>query len=117
MRTLALTAALIAALAAAQPASVAWRRSAPPRTLAAVQRGGRVAAPGAGGGARGFTYGADPFRAGWHRGADLAAAPGARVRAACPGVVATARAGAAGVVTLRCAAVARHPPAAVSPWR
>jgi len=42
---------------------------------------------------------AAPFRAGWHRGADFAAAPGSVVRSACSGVVATAR---PGLVTLRC---------------
>ena len=53
--------------------------------------------------ARPFAYGANPFRAGWHRGVDLAAPPGSPVRAACSGVVVTAR---PGVVTLRC-----------GPWR
>ena len=53
--------------------------------------------------ARPFAYGPNPFRAGWHRGVDLAARPGATVRAACPGRVATAR---PGLVTLRC-----------GPWR
>jgi hypothetical protein len=53
--------------------------------------------------ARRFAYGANPFRAGWHRGVDLAAPPGSPVRAACSGVVVTAR---PGVATLRC-----------GPWR
>jgi hypothetical protein len=53
--------------------------------------------------ARAFAYGSDPFRAGWHRGVDLSARPGAVVRAACAGRVATAR---PGLVTLRC-----------GPWR
>jgi Peptidase family M23 len=53
---------------------------------------------------RAFAYGPDPFRRGWHRGVDLAAAPGTAVRAACSGTVVTARAvaGAEGVVTLLC---------------
>src|SRR3954453_12377486 len=67
---------------------------------------GRVAwrAPVAGPVVRAFSYGADPFARGWHRGADLRAASGATVRAACGGVVVTALAGR--VVTLRC-----------GPWR
>jgi hypothetical protein len=52
---------------------------------------------------RAFAYGPDPFRAGWHRGIDLSARPGAVVRAACAGRVSTAR---PGLVTLRC-----------GPWR
>ncbi len=56
---------------------------------------------------RGFDPGR-PFEAGRHRGVDLAAAPGAPVRAACTGPVAFAgRIGSSGgVVTLRC-----------GPWR
>jgi hypothetical protein len=51
---------------------------------------------------RGFDPGR-PFEGGRHRGVDLAAAPGAPVRAACAGPVAFAgRIGAAGIVTLRC---------------
>src|SRR5215212_6707735 len=53
---------------------------------------------------RAFSYGAEVFARGWHRGADLRAAPGATVHAACGGVVVTALAGR--VVTLRC-----------GPWR
>ncbi len=49
--------------------------------------------------ARPFAYGADPFRAGWHRGADFEAAPGARVGAACSGRVVWAG---QDVVTVRC---------------
>jgi murein DD-endopeptidase MepM/ murein hydrolase activator NlpD len=49
--------------------------------------------------ARPFTYGADPFRAGWHRGADFVVAPGARVGATCSGRVVWAG---RDVVTLRC---------------
>ena len=57
---------------------------------------------------RPFDLGADPFEAGQHRGADLAARPGAVVRAPCAGPVAFAgHAGSSGrVVTLRC-----------GPWR
>jgi Peptidase family M23 len=51
--------------------------------------------------ARPFAYGADPFRAGWHRGADFRAGPGAIVRAACSGRVAWAG---RDVVTVRCGA-------------
>jgi hypothetical protein len=53
---------------------------------------------------RGFEYAGDPFAPGHHRGADLAARPGAPVRAACGGRVAFAgRAGANGrTVTIRC---------------
>jgi len=49
--------------------------------------------------ARPFAYGADPFGAGWHRGADFAAARGARVGAACSGRVVWAG---RDVVTVRC---------------
>jgi len=54
--------------------------------------------------ARAFEYAGDPFARGHHRGADLAARPGAPVRAACGGRVAFAgRAGANGrTVTIRC---------------
>jgi hypothetical protein len=81
------TAVLVLLLALAAPArATVWRR------------------PVAGAVLRSFAYGPDPFRRGWHRGVDLAAAPGSAVRAACSGTVATARpvAGAQGVVTLLC---------------
>jgi Peptidase family M23 len=81
------TAVLVLLLALAAPArATVWRRPV----------GGPVL--------RAFAYGPDPFRRGWHRGVDLAAAPGTAVRAACSGTVVTARvvAGAQGVVTLLC---------------
>jgi hypothetical protein len=87
MRTTALLALIVALLAFAAPARGApWRR------------------PVDGPVARAFAYGLDPFRRGWHRGVDLAAAPGTTVRAACAGTVVTSRAVAVagGVVTLRC---------------
>jgi hypothetical protein len=59
-----------------------------------------LVAPVAGPVERPFAYGADPFRAGWHRGADFRAAPGAPVRAACSGRVVWAG---RDVVTVRCA--------------
>jgi murein DD-endopeptidase MepM/ murein hydrolase activator NlpD len=86
------TTVLLAAAATALPTpAVVWRRPVP----------GAVT--------RAFAYGPDPFRRGWHRGVDLAAAPGSVVRAACTGQVVTASDGGgvgAGVVTLRC-----------GPWR
>jgi hypothetical protein len=83
MRLILLAFALAVVLAA--PAVAEWRR------------------PVAGEVTRPFAYGPDFFRAGWHRGVDLAAPAGATVRAACTGRVATAR---PGLVTLRC-----------GPWR
>jgi hypothetical protein len=80
MRPLLLAFALLVGLAAPAHAA-AWRRPVP----------GPLARP--------FAYGSDSFRAGWHRGIDLSARMGARVRAACGGRVATAR---PGLVTLRC---------------
>jgi hypothetical protein len=78
--------AIVLALCAAAPARAAWHRPVP----------GAVARP--------FTYSPEaPFQAGRHRGVDLASPPGAPVRAACTGDVATAL---PGLVTLRC-----------GPWR
>jgi peptidase M23-like protein len=75
--------------------------SPPPATASGVA----WARPVPGDVARAFAYdAAQPFTRGQHRGVDLAAAPGAPVRAACAGRVVTARAGQ--VVTLRC-----------GPWR
>jgi hypothetical protein len=78
--------AAVVLLAALAPRAEGWRRPVP----------GAVT--------RAFTYAREaPFRRGRHRGADLAARPGATVRAACGGRVVTAR---WGVVTVRC-----------GPWR
>ena len=73
---------------------------------AAAEPRPRLAPPVRGEVVRGFAYGGDPFSRGHHRGADLAAAPGDRVRAACSGRVAFAgSAGASGrAVTVRCGA-------------
>ena len=85
---LSLTVAALAPLAAPSSAlAERWQRPVP----------GDVARP--------FSYTrAAPFTAGAHRGLDLAARPGARVRAACGGVVVHAGpvAGRAAVVSIRC---------------
>ena len=60
--------------------------------------------------ARSFAYGPDPFRAGWHRGADFSAARGVGVRAACSGRVVWAGRRRRDAALRR--AVARHAPAA-----
>src|SRR5688500_1524012 len=85
MRVLVIAVAL-GLLVTAQPATAGWR------------------APVAGAVTRPFDFGADPFEAGRHRGADLVAAPGSAVRAPCSGPVLVAgRVGTSGVVvTLRC---------------
>jgi hypothetical protein len=82
-----------------------------PALVAVVLPAGAAGAwlpPVAGPVARAFDLGADPFAPGQHRGADLAAPPGSRVRAPCGGRVAVAgRVGTSGrVVTLLC-----------GPWR
>ena len=51
---------------------------------------------------RPFSYAGDPFAAGHHRGLDLAAAPGAPVRAACSGRVTFAGRAGSGAVAIRC---------------
>ena len=51
---------------------------------------------------RAFSYAGDPFAAGHHRGVDLAARPGAPVRAACSGRVTFAGRAGAGAVAIRC---------------
>jgi murein DD-endopeptidase MepM/ murein hydrolase activator NlpD len=60
--------------------------------------------PVGGGVAAGFDVGPNPFAGGQHRGADLRAAPGVPVRAACGGrVVVAGRVGSSGpLVTIRC---------------
>ena len=70
------------------------------------ERGPRLAPPVRGEVVRAFAYAGDPFARGHHRGIDLAAAPGAPVRAACSGRVTFAgSAGANGrAVTVRCGA-------------
>jgi len=53
--------------------------------------------------ARPYSFGAAPFAAGQHRGVDLSASPGARVRAACSGRVTHAGPTPSGLaVTIRC---------------
>jgi Peptidase family M23 len=63
-----------------------------------------LADPVAGGVAAGFDVGGNPFAGGQHRGVDLAAPPGATVKAACGGrVVVAGRVGSSGrLVTVRC---------------
>lgn len=76
------------------------------RTVLALAVALTLVPPVPGAAARGFDYAGDPFARGHHRGVDLAARPGARVRAACGGRVTFAgRAGAnGGAVTIRCGA-------------
>jgi murein DD-endopeptidase MepM/ murein hydrolase activator NlpD len=92
--------ATLVALSWAAPAGAAWH---PPVSGPVV---------------RGFDLGANPFEAGRHRGADLAAAPGTPVRAPCAGPVLVAgRVGTSGgVVTLRCGVwrVSQMPLAAIA---
>jgi len=117
----ALTLAMILAAPALARAAPAPAGAAPPRAVRALAASSgavpaTTASPGAarstraswgrpvrGAVARAFSYGSDPFRAGQHRGTDFAAPPGSEARAACSGVVVTAR---PGLVTLRC-----------GPWR
>jgi hypothetical protein len=75
-----------------------------PHPAAAGARGAPWVRPVPGPVSRGFSVGTDPYAGGQHRGADLAAAPDARVVAACPGRVEVAgRVGSSGrVVTVRC---------------
>jgi hypothetical protein len=88
--------ALLAAVAAL--AGAVW-----PAAAAAASAGGWVR-PVDGAVTRGFALGPDPFAAGGHRGVDLAAAPGAGVRAPCAGrvVVADRIGSSGGVVTIAC---------------
>jgi Peptidase family M23 len=112
MRATALIASLIALawapVALARDRAVPAAGAAGERWVAAGAAGERWVAPVAGGVARGFAVGPDPFARGQHRGADFAAAPASAVRAACGGeVVVAGRVGASGrVVTIRC-----------GPWR
>jgi len=72
--------------------------------LPGVAVAARWARPVPGDVARPFHFGADPFRAGQHRGADLEAPPGTAVRSACAGRVRFAGrvAGEGRVVSVRC---------------
>ena len=63
----------------------------------------RWTAPVPGAPTRLFDLGPDPFARGQHRGVDLDAAPGERVRSACGGrVVFAGRVAGAGTVSVRC---------------
>jgi hypothetical protein len=100
-RSVAAVTRLARILAIAALVLVARAVSPPAATAAEVE----WARPVAGAPVRAFAYDpAEPFLRGGHRGVDLAATPGATVRAACGGRVVTARPGQ--VVTLRC-----------GPWR
>lgn len=74
------------------------------RTVLALAIALTLSSPVPGDVVREFAYAGDPFARGRHRGIDLAATPGSRVRAACSGRVTFAgRAGANGrAVTVRC---------------
>jgi hypothetical protein len=78
--------------------------AAPAAVVPAGAAGAGWRPPVAGEVVRGFDLSSDPFEAGRHRGADLAASPGEPVRAPCPGRVAVAgRVGTSGrLVTLLC---------------
>ncbi len=85
MRPLLLVLALLLVLPAPAAAARRWLRPVPGPVL------------------RGFDYGARPFAAGLHRGVDLAASPGASVRAACGGrVLFAGRVAGERAVSVRC---------------
>ncbi len=88
--------------------SAGWVASAATaRAAATVPASARWSPPVAGPPTRLFSLGRDPFARGQHRGVDLDAAPGERVRSACGGRVAFAgHVAGAGTVSVRC-----------GPWR
>jgi Peptidase family M23 len=80
-----------------------WTGAALAITPPARAASARWSPPVAGAPTRLFDFGRDPFARGQHRGVDLDAAPGERVRSACGGpVVFAGRVAGAGTVSVRC---------------